>query len=247
MERVIPRRHALRLYCLPFATGSASVYRDWTRWFPPSVEVRPLDYPGHGRRFGQRPLCSIHQIAQVFATEIARDLDVPFVVFGHSMGALVGIELARELRRRRAPLPLKIYASASPPPVNFRTARGSDVSAMPDERLRERLRRLGGTPAEMLDNDELMQVMMPIARADLIACSDYVHRPEPPLPCSVTALGGVEDHTFDQSHLARWREATSAEFDVAWMPGGHFFLHTHSSQLMQWLRDDLRSVFPAAF
>jgi medium-chain acyl-[acyl-carrier-protein] hydrolase len=233
----------LRIFCFPFAAGSASLYGEWSRWLPPYVQVVPIDYPGHGRRFGQPPLAAIDQIAWVLAREIVANLDGPFALFGHSMGALVTFELARELRRRRAPLPVKIYASASRPPVSLQPrARGTDISALTDDYPRARLVEFGGTPQEIMDSAELMELMLPIVRADLAACEDYVYRPEAPLPCPITALGGADDDTFDQSELTRWREVTSARFEAVTMPGGHFFIRTHGAALMKWLGADMRNM-----
>ncbi|MEB3968293.1 thioesterase domain-containing protein, partial [Mycobacterium ulcerans] len=100
---------------------------------------------------------------------------------------------------------------------------------------------LGGTPSELLHNAELMDLMLPIARADLTACEEYLYRPAPPLSCPITALGGVGDVTFDQSELTRWGEMTSATFEVVAMPGGHFFART-AAALLSWLAEDFRRV-----
>jgi medium-chain acyl-[acyl-carrier-protein] hydrolase len=233
----------LRVYCFPFAGGSATVYSEWSRMLPPYVKVVPIDYPGHGRRFGQTPLSAIDEIVRVLAREILADLDMAFALYGHSMGALVAFELARELRRRGAPLPVKIYASATPPPVSpEHEGPGEDISALADDKMRERLVELGGTPQEILDNADLMELMLPIVRADWAACEDYVYRPETPLPCPITVLGGADDDTFDQSELTRWGEVTSKSFDVVTLPGGHFFLRTHTAALTRWLGEDIRKM-----
>ncbi len=233
----------LRVYCLPFAGGSATVYGEWSRMLPPYVTVVPIEYPGHGRRFAQTPLGAIDQIAQVHAGEILADLESPFALFGHSMGALVAFELARELRRRGAPLPLKVYASGTLPPVSpEHEAPGEDILALTDEEVRDRLVEFGGTPQEILDNADLMELMLPIVRADMAACESYVYRPETPLPCPITALGGADDDTFEQSELARWGELTSKSFDVVTLPGGHFFPRTHTAALTGWLAEDIRKL-----
>ncbi len=233
---------ALRVYCVPHAIGSASLYGEWSDRLPSWVRVVPLEYPGHGRRFGQPPLTAIGEIACVFARELAADLDGPYALFGHSMGALVTFELARELRQQRAPLPVKLYAAASRPPVVFWPPnRGQYLSALSDSALLSRLNSFGGTPSELLHNAELMDLMLPIARADLTACEEYLYRPAPPLSCPITALGGVGDVTFDQSELTRWDEMTSATFEVVAMPGGHFFVRT-AAALLSWLAEDFRRV-----
>jgi medium-chain acyl-[acyl-carrier-protein] hydrolase len=234
----------LRVFCFPFAGGSAAVYGEWSRLLPPYVKVVPIEYPGHGRRFAQSPLAAVDQIAQVHAGELLADLDEgPYALFGHSMGAVVAFELARELRRRGAPLPVKIYASATLAPCSpEHEARGEDVSAMTDDEVRDRLIELGGTPQEILDNADLMELMLPIVRADMAACEDYVYRPETPLPCPITALGGVDDDTFEQSELTRWGEVTSKSFEVVTLPGGHFFLRTHTAALTRWLGEDIRKM-----
>src|SRR5262249_49336044 len=117
-----------------------------------------------------------------------------------------------------------------------------DFSALTDDELQARLAEFGGTPQEVLDSAEFMEIMLPIARADLVACEDYQYRREPPLPCPITALGGADDDTFDQSELTAWREMTSASFELVTMPGGHFFPRTHTAALLRWLGEDIRKT-----
>jgi surfactin synthase thioesterase subunit len=93
-----------------------------------------------------------------------------------------------------------------------------------------------------LDSAEFMEIMLPIVRADLAACADYRYRPEAPLACPVTALGGADDDTFDQSELLDWREVTSASFELVTLPGGHFFPRTHTAALLKWLGEDIRKT-----
>lgn len=232
-----------RMFCFPFAVGAASVYGQWSRWLPPFVKVVPVEYPGHGRQFGQPPLADIDQIVGVLTDDLMTKLDVPFLLFGHSMGALVAFEVARELRRRGAPLPAKIYASATRPPSNpQRDEPGEDISALTNDELRARLIEFGGTPQEVLDSAEFMEVMLPIVRADLAACENYRYRPEAPLPCPITALGGADDDTFDQAELLDWRAVTSTSFELVTMPGGHFYPRTHTAALLKWLGEDIRKT-----
>ncbi len=84
--------------------------------------------------------------------------------------------------------------------------------------------------------------MLPIVRANMAACEDYVYRPETPLPCPITALGGVDDDTFEQSELTLWGEVTSKSFEVVNLPGGHFFPRTHTAALTRWLSEDIRKL-----
>jgi medium-chain acyl-[acyl-carrier-protein] hydrolase len=98
-----------------------------------------------------------------------------------------------------------------------------------------KLRELNGTPEEVLENDELMQLLLPVLRADFALCETYVYRPEPPLDCPITAFGGLRDASVRREHLEAWREQTTSSFLLHMFPGDHFFLNTEMSLFLQTL------------
>jgi medium-chain acyl-[acyl-carrier-protein] hydrolase len=149
-------------------------------------------------------------------------LDKPFAFFGHSLGALIAFELARQIRRQHGVHPVRLFASAGrAPQIPHRTP---PIHNLADKEFLAELRRLNGTPRELLDHEELMEVMLPILRADFALYETYLYSNEPPMNCPISAFGGVQDRRVSASDLEAWRSQTSASFSLRMFPGDHFFL-----------------------
>jgi medium-chain acyl-[acyl-carrier-protein] hydrolase len=220
----------LRLFCLPYAGGSAQVFRAWSGSLPSWVQVCPLEPPGRGTRFKDRPLDRVEAVVGDLTRYLLPQLDGPFAIAGYSYGALVGYELARRLESEHGYRAEQLFVAAMRGPA-WPSAE-FPVSRLPDLEFRRYLRTLGGTPAELLENDALMEVMRPVLRADFRAVETYCYRPSPPLGCPVTAIGGEDDRGVSRAALRSWRVCTTAPFRMFLVPGGHFFLHSARAELL---------------
>ena len=228
-EGTAPRDAALRLFCLPYAGGSASVFRTWAAAFAPSIAVCPVQWPGRGTRWREPPVDDLAALVAATASGLDGYVDIPFAVFGHSLGALVGFELTRYWRQRGAALPVALFVSGcnaahcpstSPP-----------IATLPDTELFERLRALGGITPEVLDQPELIAFYLPVVRADLAAAETYGYRAEPPLSCPITAFAGTRDPEADRDSVRSWHEHTRGLFTLCELPGDHFFIHSAARDL----------------
>lgn len=230
-------RAGLRLFCFPYAGGGAHVYKEWARQLPTSVEVYAAQFPGRGARMFEEPFTDVAQFVEESSASLLQHSDKPFVFFGHSMGTLIGFELARRLRREKRPLPLHLFVSGR---GTLRELKGQLRRALlSDSELLEEVRRFDGVPAELFENAELMKIMMPSIRADFTACESYVYTAEPPLPCSLSAFGGLQDQDVSREQLEAWRDETTAAFSCKIFPGGHFFLDTDQSMLLRAMAQEL--------
>ena len=221
----------LRLFCFPYAGGGAGIFRAWPASLPSYIEVYAAQLPGCGARIAEPPFTHISAMVESIADGLRPHLGKPFAFFGHSMGAIIGFELARLLRREDSPGPLHLFVSGHPAPqlpVDFRR-----TYDLPEQELIEELRRLNGTPPEVLAQPELMQLMLPILRADFEVCQTYECSPEPPLDCPVTVFGGTDDGETGRERLEPWREQTTAPFSLMMLPGDHFFLNGAQSQILR--------------
>jgi medium-chain acyl-[acyl-carrier-protein] hydrolase len=166
--------------------------------------------------------------------------DLPYAFFGHSMGALLGFELARGLRRRELPGPVHLTVSGHRAPQRFDP--NEAIHNMPDREFRAKLREFGGTPEEVLQNAELIELLTPILRADFAVCERYSYVPEAPLDCSITVFGGNDDPRVSRDELLDWRDQTTQSFSLRMFPGGHFFLQSAVSLFVRVLAQDLKNV-----
>ena len=235
---------ACRLFCFPYAGGSGHVFGAWQSHLPGSIEVCPVQSPGRGRRLNEPAFTSIQSLIPALARHLAPWFDRPFAFFGHSVGAIVAFELARWLRRARGREPMQLFVSGSAAPQVRETGRAT--YDLPDVEFRGELRRLNGTPAEILDSPEALAVLMPLLRADFELAQVYRHETEPPLDCPITAFGGCDDGDVREEHVRAWGEQTRGRCSVVMLPGDHFFLTTARESLMRALRCELVAMMPNA-
>jgi medium-chain acyl-[acyl-carrier-protein] hydrolase len=230
-DRPLDTRSAkLRLFCFPYAGAASNIYRRWAVLLPPSVEVCGVMLPGRAFRLDERPRDRLGPLADELASVLLEAPAGPFAFFGHSFGGLLGFEVARRLYRRGAPLPVELFVSACPPP--HLAPPEPAVHRLSDVEFKERLRELGGTPVPVLECPELMDLLMPVLRADLTAFETHRHEPGPPLPVRMTVFGGTSDRLVDEGTLDGWRRHTRERFTVRVFPGGHFFLHSHEEDVV---------------
>lgn len=227
-----PNRDArLRLFCFPYAGGSASIYRAWPKDLPPDVEVCAVQLPGRGGRLPEAPFTELDSLVRALAEALLPQLETPFALFGHSMGALIAFEFARHLRTRYGLRPEHLFVSG------FRAAQIDDPDAptynLPDAEFLATVRRLNGTPEAVLQNEEMLSLMLPVVRADVTVCETYVYREGAPLDCPLTAFGGRSDGIVSPEELAAWIVQTSGDYDVRMFDGDHFYINGARTQLLR--------------
>ena len=220
---------ALRLLCLPYAGGGAAAFRTWPDDLPAGVELLAIEPPGRGTRFKEPPFHRLSPLVAALTDAIAPHVQAPFAIYGHSLGALIGFCLARELRRRSHPGPLHLFVSGRRAP---HLPEPRPVSHRPEPEFRAALRRLGGIPDAVFDEPELMNVFLPILRADFAVSETEQIPDEAPLACPITALGGVSDEKATLAELDAWHIHTSAGFDRETFPGGHFFVQSERAAFL---------------
>jgi surfactin synthase thioesterase subunit len=240
-----PRPEArLRLLCLPPAGAAAALYQPWTGSLPPYVELAAVEPPGRGSRYGEPYPTSFRQIVDPVLDALSLLPPKPVAVYGHSMGAIAALEIARALRDGGRP-PVALLVSARNAPA----ARGADEETWPDlddAQLSTLLRNLGGLDAEALDDPRLMATVLPVVRADIAVLAAYRYAPAPPLECPVRAYAGTGDTGTTPAGLALWRRENPADFRLHRVPGGHFFFRGHEAHFIARLMTDLTPVAAGA-
>jgi medium-chain acyl-[acyl-carrier-protein] hydrolase len=228
---------SLRLFCFPYAGVGASVYRPWPADLGPSFEVLGVQLPGREGRFTEPPFTRLEPLLRALLPAILPFLDRPFAFFGHSLGALVSFELCRHLRRASGPLPVHLFVSGRRA-VQWQLHE-EPLHTLPDAELIEEVRRYNGSPEEVLAHKELMDLMLPILRADFAIHETYTYVDEPPLDLPISAFGGIADTDVPEERLDAWRHQTTRAFRCRLFPGDHFYLNGLRREVTQAIAHDL--------
>ncbi|GGT59474.1 thioesterase II family protein [Streptomyces purpureus] len=225
----------IRLVTLPHAGGSAPWFRPFSAALSPQIEVLSVQYPGRQDRFREEPVTDIATLADHITEALAPWTDGPLALFGHSMGATVGFEVAQRLERLGTP-PVAFFASGRPAPG---LDRKHLIHRLDDAGLLAELRTLSGTDPRVFEDEELLQLMIPVVRGDYRAVETYRCAPGARVDCPVTVLVGDSDPRVSPDDAAAWDQHTSRPIDFHVFPGGHFYLADHQEAITALVRDAL--------
>ncbi len=224
----------LRMFCFPYAGGSAQIFASWWRGLPNFVQVVPVQLPGRGNRISETPWRRIDQLADAIAEDLLPVFEEkPFVFFGHSMGATLAFEVVRRLSGRDQVIPEFLLISGRRAP--HVPDDDPPTYDLPKDEFIKELKRLNGTPEEVIQSKELMELMEPMLRADFEAVQTYEYVPSPPLDIPFFVMGGVDDLEVAREHLEGWRTHTTGSFSLHMFPGDHFFLHPQKETLLRYI------------
>ena len=226
-----------RLFCLPHAGAGASNFYAWGKGLGPEISACPVQPPGRERRQREQPFTSVAPLAGELARTIAASVAGPFALFGHSTGALVVFETARELRRIRGPRPSWLFVSGRRAPQT--PTEWHDVAAMELPEFSDFLRKLGGTPEGLLEDLDTLEYLQPLLAADFSVNERYAYTPEEPLDIPITAFAGVEDSGADVADMAPWELQTTAGFRLHPLEGGHFAVFDRAAEVHRAIGADL--------
>ena len=205
------------------------MFREWAGALANGIEVCPVHLPGESLR--EACATNVHDLVPVMAGALLPYFDRPFALFGHSMGAIIALELLRYLQRERGPGAVHLFVSArSAPGV---ASEEPPLHSLPQAELVHQLKLLNGTPQEVLDNEDLLEILLPRLRADFQLNETYAYQPGEPLQCPITAFAGSEDSRARPDQMREWARQTTGKFSFQILPGDHFFLQTERTALLK--------------
>ena len=237
---VIPRpvpNAKLRLFCLPFAGGGSTSFRHWPELLPPYIELAAIEIPGRGSRLSEPCQRRINILVSQITKGIQPYLDKPYAFFGHSMGALLSFEISHTIREQLNQEPNLLFISGRGAPHMH--SREKPIHVLPDDEFVEEIKKYNGTPKEVLEHEDLMDILTPILKADFEVCETYTYSEKQPLNCPITAFGGLQDASTSREQLQAWQDYTNGLFNLRMFMGDHFYLINTASELIHAITKDL--------
>jgi len=227
------KRAEIRLFLFPYAGGGPAVFGKWLGEFDTHIETFIAHYPGRGSRHNESPITQIDTLVDKLAQAIQPLLDKPLAFFGHSFGGLIAYELAKQIQ----PQILFISGCAAPHLPNSHPP----IHHLPDPDFIKSLQELNGIPNEIMDNSELMELLLPMLRADFEAFEGYQPNSYQ-LACPITAFGGLDDPRVNREQLEGWATHTTAGFRTQYFSGDHFFINTNTANIITSINSELTSA-----
>jgi medium-chain acyl-[acyl-carrier-protein] hydrolase len=226
-----PRPQAdLRLICFPYAGGGAASFFSWADLLPTNIELIAIQPPGRASRIDEPPINEMDQLVDSLMSVADLLVDKPYVVFGHSLGSRVAFEFMRRCQSAGQRLPQHFIASASRGP-HVRSLKEA-ISDLPDDAFLQELKRLNGTPEEILNNKELMAIYLPLIRADFKISESYHLETDVQFDLPLTVFGGTCDHDVPERHLNSWQDLFTQPLSLHLVNGDHFFIDNNKRGLL---------------
>ena len=229
----------IKLFCLPFAGGSAMNYMSWKKYLDDRIELKPIELSGRGKRFNEPLYSGAEDAVNDIYNRISGEFDgTPYAVFGHSMGTLLAYELISKIIEQIGQEPVHVFFSGRFPP--FLEENKRSVHTYPDKELIDEINELGGTNKEVLENPELVNLFLPVIRSDYKLVETYKHdRDILKLNCDISVLNGKQDNYVKEQDARRWQECTNKGFSFYEFDDGHFFINTYKEDVIDLINKTL--------
>jgi|ERR1700722_2655788 len=214
----------LTLLCFSGAGGNEPVFYDWRRQAPPWLALKSVVLPGHPGRFREKPAIDLVALASMLVEEFSDTLDYPYALFGHSMGAILAFEVARFAQRQGRPATHLFVSACAAPHLPRRVPLWDNL---PDLMLQQRIAKHSTAGPNHVKTPELMELLLPIFRADVRLCETYKYKESSRLQCPIVAYAGTSDPSVTHEAIRAWCRHSSGLFNRALLPGDHHYLERH--------------------
>ena len=225
----------VKLICIPYAGGNSYSFRDLQPFLGRHIEIITLELPGRGKRIVEPLLSDMHAMAADLYRQLLPHIKSPYILYGHSMGAILGNLLLHRLKQEWKALPLHFFATGCAAPV-FNDQRRL-LHVLPDDQLSAELKRMGGMPDALLADPDLMDFFLPMIREDMRALERYQYVSLGQYSTGITVITGASEE-ITAAQTAGWALESEREIRVLRYPGNHFFI-IHQFQKIAMLIHDV--------
>lgn len=209
-----------RLVCFPHAGASTMTYYPLRSALAASFEVCIVDPPGRLGKPADPPVRTVAELLSTVAERAEPFLRPPYVLYGHSLGALLAFETARRIPASRPAPSLLVVSGRNGPAL---PSAAGNIHDLPDERFLDAVDRMDRSFPPLRATPDLAEMFLPVLRADLTLAETYAYSEGPPLSCPILSIQGEDDPVITPSAVATWAAQTTGPCTFRWMPGGHLF------------------------
>ncbi len=238
-------KNKIKLFCLPHAGGSSiAFYEKWINLSSEFIDVIPIELAGRGSRFCE-PLYESFELAidDVFLYLLENVKQKDFAIFGHSMGALLAFEVISKIETEGLKKPKHLFISGKLPP---HAPKNKLLHTLEDNEFIKMIYELGGSPSEIIDNNEIFQFFLPILRSDMKNLELYSNDNYSKISCDITVLYGRDDKMFFSKGNSKtikiideWQDYTDGSYNTISFEGGHFFINNHLNDIIKHIDETL--------
>lgn len=226
----------LNLFCLPFAGASIYAYRDFGRYIADFINIIPIELPGRGNRTSEPLLSDINKMVDDVFNQINVQQNIPYAIYGHSLGSILGFLLVKKIINEKLPQPIQLFLSGR---EGASVKNNTPIHLLPKQEFIKKLQEYEGTPKEILQDNDVMNIFEPILRADFKAFETYVYEKSGPFDIPITAMIGTSDKiTYEDTE--KWQEETLRKITIKQFKGGHFFVFNHLQEISNEISNTLQ-------
>ncbi|MEE4001860.1 thioesterase domain-containing protein [Tenacibaculum sp. FZY0031] len=229
----------IKLFCFPYAGGSAMIYNKWEPFLDGNIILKPIELPGRGKRIKEKPMASLDEIIEDIFNTIESDIKggEPYALFGHSMGGLIVHQLLEKIQANKMPLPMHAFFSGKGVPHIERKKKNYHL--MDDDAFKKEIMNLGGTPPNFFEYPELVDIFLPLLRNDFSIADTEIHTQKyEPRTINITAMFGKEEE-FCEEKRNGWKKYTIGSCTLKYFKGGHFFIHDETKEIVKVINNEL--------
>jgi surfactin synthase thioesterase subunit len=213
------------IVCIPHAGAGVSAFAPLAKSMMGRASVWAVRLPGRESRILEPPLRTIGEMAESLVEPVASIDTENIIILGQCSGAWVGFELIRVLARQSRRLPISWFVPCAQSPPRCLDAEIVPAPFATDAEIIDQLRAMGGTPASVLDDPELLELLVPAVRADSEAGEEYaIPANWMPIDVSIACFGGRHDTNVAKAEILEWEKYTTSRFEYQMFDGDHFFV-----------------------
>lgn len=221
----------MRVYTIPYAGGFAFTYYKWKKYLDKQLKLAPIEFPGRGSKTNDLLCTSIEGMAETAYDQLQVNNE-DYILFGHSMGAYVLLELYKMLERTNKPLPKQVILSGMKPPHLYVQ---KNYHLLDDEGFKEKIAALGGLPTEIMEDKEFAAYILKLLRNDFRAVEEYTTQIKTYFSCKVNLFNSEKDISREQ--ILEWNLYSETTCDYHPFNGSHFFINESTHEVVQTINE----------